>query len=136
MQKINLKPWIIVISFILCVGIIVIEGVEIFKLKNAPCCCEINSLTDFQDSIEVFSDPEYRNVGEIRVPEIAVDAAKQLWAEKGYDDIDENSIIATYCSKYHSWFIRERSSVFDATLGVSAMALIQRDGEVLAVWMG
>lgn len=136
MKKIGLKSWVVVILFVLCIGVAVIEGIEIFRLRSAPCCCERNSLINFQDSLELFSEPEYRNVGEVRTPEIATNAAKQLWTEKGYDGIDESSIMATYCSKYHFWFIRETSGIFDTTLGVSAMALIRPDGEVLAVWMG
>lgn len=136
MKKIGLKSWSVVILFLLCIGVVVIEGIEIFRLKNAPCCCERNSLINFQDTLELFSEPEYRNVREVRTSESATNAAKQLWAEKGYNEIDESSIMATFCSKYHFWFIRETSSIFDTTLGVSAMALIRPDGEVLAVWMG
>ena len=137
MKKISIRLGGFVALFALCAAIAIWEGVEIFRLNNAPCCCELNDHIDFQDVLDRFPNPEYENVGEIRAKEAAIDAAKRLWAEKGYTDIDDSAIMATYCSKYHFWYVREtRNYLLNPSLGPLPLALIRFDGSVLVVWKG
>lgn len=134
MKKTSIRLGIFVALFALCAVVAIWEGIEIFRLNNAPCCCESNSYIDFRDILDCFPNPENENVGEIRAKETAIDAAKRLWAEKGYTDIDDSAIMATYCSKYHFWYVREtRNYLLNPSFGPLPLAFIRSDGSVLVV---
>lgn len=101
-------------------------------------------LNDYSEQIENYASSE--NVGKIGDSETAIQKAKELWNDKSYNtyvDLDgKMKFTALYDSKNDCWYVsgdiptakNENGSV-EVTLCSIPHAIIQKDGNVLAVWL-
>lgn len=100
------------------------------KESNVPDV-GIFDLTKYQWEIQTFSTD--KNVGEINKKNVAINHAKLLWLEKYNIDIHEKKIEVDFDPKEECWHIQSTSS--PNTLGGVLHAIIQKNGDVLAVWI-
>ena len=114
-------------------------GMVIFLIKpnNSSNVGEFD-LTNYQWEIETYSIS--KNVGEINDPNTAILKAKELWLEK-YSEVNNQpynlinkKIVVLYDQKNACWCIK--GTLPSNIAGAVPYALIQKDGKVLAVWMG
>ena len=96
-------------------------------------------ISEYQWEIENF--PSTENVGQINDALAAIESAKELWIEKfstiggqPYDPINEREIEIFLDRDDDCWLIRVLLP--PETLGSTPHAIIQKDGDVVAVWMG
>lgn len=138
-EVIDLKNRIIVLVAIgLALAVIGGAIVMLFNSKKQSAVGEF-TLTKYQWEIENF--PSDKNVGQVNDSNTAIEKAKELWIEKfstaggkPYNPINGKKIEVSYDSEKECWHINGTlSSNVD---GAVPQALIQKDGEVLAVWMG
>ena len=90
---------------------------------------------------EIKEYPTDKNVGEVNTPQVAIEKAKELWLEeyrtvggKPYDPIKGRKILVSYDSANECWHLTVK--IPRNVIGVFPHALIQKDGTVLAVWLG
>ena len=107
--------------------------------KNAEDNVLKFDLTNYQWGIENF--PSDKNVGYVDNANTAIEKAKELWIEKysmfggqPYNPLDGVKIIVSYDYERDVWLIN--GTLPPDIDGVVPQALIQKDGKVLAVWMG
>lgn len=87
-------------------------------------------LTKYQWEIQTFSTDQ--NIGEVNDKNVAIKNAKSLWFEKYSVDIPERKIEVAYDSKEECWHVY--GALSPNTLGGVLHAIIQKNGDVLAVW--
>lgn len=97
------------------------------------------NLSDYKWEIDTFYCN--KNVGPVINAECAISKAKELWLDKfgvidgkPYDPIKGRPIVVAYDKSSNCW--RINVTLPENILGAAPYALIQSDGEVLAVWMG
>lgn len=89
------------------------------------------SVSEYEWEIENFSVDQ--NVGEVNDKNVAIKNAKSLWLEKYSIDIHEKKIEVAYDSKEECWHIY--GTLSPNALGGVLHAIIQKEGDVLAVWI-
>lgn len=82
-----------------------------------------------------------KNVGPIENAKIAVQKAKQLWIDEfstfnnqSYNPINGRKIEVSYDADNECWLIN--GTLSSRTKGSVPYAIIEKEGKVLAVWMG
>lgn len=102
----------------------------------------------WQPSIAEFDLEKYRweiencssqtNVGPVDDADTAIDMAKELWVDsfqtESYNPINGRQILVFYDSVNMCWLIKGTLPAYKD--GAVPNALIQKDGKVLAVWVG
>lgn len=128
MKKIHVTLIVIVLVSIggLLSLLFLLHGPEEFNTPKVKTFC----LTEYQWEIQTFSTD--RNVGEVNDKNIAIKNAKSLWLEKYSVDIPKTKIEVAYDSKEECWHVYSTQS--PNVLGGVLHTIIQKNGEVLAVW--
>lgn len=128
MKKIHVTLIVIVLVSIggLLSLLFLLHEPEEFNTPKVKTFC----LTEYQWEIQTFSTD--RNVGEVNDKNIAIKNAKSLWLEKYSVDIPKTKIEVAYDSKEECWHVYSTQS--PNVLGGVLHTIIQKNGEVLAVW--
>lgn len=139
MGVIDMKNKIIILVAISLV-LVVIGGAifMLFSSKKQPDVGEFD-LTKYQWEIENF--PSDKNVGQVNDSNTAIEKAKELWIErfntvggKPYNPINGRKIEVSYDFEKECWHIN--GTLPSNVDGAVPQGLIQKDGKVLAIWMG
>lgn len=125
--------WIVTACLLVCCFFIM------FFQSSKTSVPQFTSSGDAQFGLTYF--PSNKNVGSIADAETAIEKAKALWMEefstingKPYDPINGYPIEATYDYDEEYWILN--GTLPDLCLGSVPIAIIEPDGDVLAVWMG
>ncbi len=80
---------------------------------------------------------EQINIGPVTTKNVAIDKAKQLWKEKfgNIYEINDLPIVVAYDEKNECWRVNGTLQD-DGVDGAVPCALITKDGDVLAMWIG
>ncbi len=135
----------IIISITIFFVLAVIGGVAIMLFsskqppKTKPSDVGKFDLTNYQWEIETF--PSDKNVGQVDDANTAIEKSKEIWLDKynevngqPYNPINGRKIEVSYDSKKECWHIN--GTLPPDVDGAAPNALIQKEGQVLAVWMG
>lgn len=127
---------------VICMAVIaaiIAVGSTVFMLyrSNQPYEVKTFALSSYQQEIEAF--PSDKNVGQIDDADTAVEKAKELWidafsavGEKPYQPAAREKIEVSYDANEECWHVNDIAPT-NAFGGVSH-AIIQKSGEVVAVW--
>lgn len=130
----------IIFSIVIVFTLTVIGGVMIiiFHSDKHPSIREFD-VAKYQWEIENFSFQ--KNVGQVNDVNTVIEKAKELWIEKygtvngqPYDPIKGRGIEALFDKNNDCWLVK--IALLPDTKGSTPHAIIQKDGMVLAVWMG
>ena len=129
---------IVLVAMGLVLAIIAGAIIVLFSSKKQLDAGEF-SLANYQWEIETF--PSDKNVGRVDDANVAVEKAKELWLDKfsmvngqPYNPVNGRKIKVSYDSENDCWLIN--GTLPSNTKGSVPCALIQKDGKVLAIWMG
>ena len=134
----NKRIFICVAIVLAVIVIVALSIIMYFHTNKQPDIMEFDMI-DYQWEIENFSFEG--NVGPIDDANTAVEKAKDLWLEKystvngqPYDPIKRRKFEVLFDSNNDCWLIK---SVSNSNVKASTPhAMIQKDGKVIAVWMG
>lgn len=133
-----MKKTLIIIFTVL--GLIFMGGAlfMLINLNKYPTVLEFN-LVDYEWEATTFSSE--KNVGEVNDAKTAIKKAEGLWIEKfsdingePYNPINGRKIEVSFDSKNECWHIN--GTLASNMLGSVPHALIKKNGNVIAVWMG
>ena len=102
------------------------RSVEPNKPKGETFC-----LSEYQWEIQTYSIEQ--NVGEVKGKNVAIKIAKSLWLEKYGVDLPEKKIKVAYDTEEECWHVYSTPS--PNTLGSVLHVIIQKNGNLLAVWI-
>ena len=123
------RIWVSLLIIVL-ICIVAIISVLFLKSRSEEVKVESFSMTNYQWEIQTFSTDQ--NVGEVNDKNTAIEKSKSLWIEKYSADIPNRKIKVAYDEKEESWHVYSVSP--PNTLGGVLHTIIQKNGDVLAVW--
>lgn len=127
------RVWIIILFLVAGSAVFIY-----FKISNEIIVGEF-CIETYRWEIENF--PSDKNVGQVKNKEVAIQKAKQLWIDEfstfnnqSYNPVNGKEIEISYDAQNECWFIN--GTLPSNTKGSVPCAIIDKDGNVLAVWMG
>ncbi|MBO4873434.1 MAG: hypothetical protein J5496_08495 [Lachnospiraceae bacterium] len=125
------KHVVLLILVFFCVGCLLSVLFFLQKaVKSDTQTTETFDLSEYKWENKTFS--AVQNFGEVNEKNTAIQIAKRLWAEKYSNDVPQRRIKAAYDSNEECWHVF--NTVPPNMLGGVFHAIIQKDGDVLAVW--
>jgi len=129
------KAMLVIIPILLVFGIGIIIFLDTTKYDRITV--GDFQLSEYRWAIEDF--PYNRNVGSVDNPRTAIERAKELWVErfsrpgeKPYNHISSRKVEVSFDAENECWLVNGVLPFFFD--GGAPNAIIQRNGEVLAVW--
>lgn len=126
------KPVILVVLILVFIGgflslLFLLHRPEESNMPKVETFC----LAEYQWEIQTFSTVQ--NIGEVTEEKTAIRKAKALWLEKYSVAIPDKKIEVAYDSKEECWHVY--GTLSPNALGGVFHAVIQKDGNLLAVWI-
>jgi len=130
--------------------VLLLSGCQIKVIDETTSVIPTNITYPTNYLIEEFSIEEYssvlerysvnKNVGKVETAEKAIEISRELWEEKDYFDvlpitIDEVEEVVKYDFKEDCWCVIGMINIQNV-LSANPMAIISKDGDVIAVWLG
>lgn len=137
MRKNKIIIMVLGVSFIVGVIVVMFFIDKLSNLKSSDV--GVFRLSEYQWEIENF--PSDKNVGQVHNSKVAIERAKELWLEEysiingqHYNPINGRKIEVSFDFTNECWHIN--GTLPSNVDGAVPHALIQKNGKVLALWMG